>query len=140
MQRQECPYPQQEIEPRQREKQLGHAHQRLVNPAPVVSGDDSKNASSQKRDQSCGDSCGDRNLAAKQNPRKFVAPAAIGSKEKELAGLSNSEQMQGCFVVTQPLVTRPTHKEANRILLPMVFLIASFVTLGLIATRHTHRC
>src|SRR6202521_4229877 len=64
MQRQECPHPKQEIEPGQREKQLRYAHQRLVNPAAVESGNDSENASGEKRNESCRDSGGDRNLAA----------------------------------------------------------------------------
>src|SRR6266851_4154570 len=64
MQRQECPHPKQEIEPRERQKQFRYAHQGLVNPPAVVARNDSENASGQKRNESCRDSGGDRNLAA----------------------------------------------------------------------------
>src|ERR1700676_5449193 len=140
MQRQEGPHPKQEIEPGQREKQLRYAHQRLVNPPAVVPRDDSENASGQKRDESCCDSGGDRNLASEQNTGEFIPPVSIGSEEQDFAWLGDSEQMRACFVYTQELVTRTTYKEADGILVAAVFFITVLRTIGLIAIQCIRPC
>src|SRR6202790_2652116 len=137
MQRQEGPHPKQEIEPGQREKQLRYAHQRLVNPPAVVARDDSENASGEKRNESCRDSSGDRNLAADQDARQFIPAITVGPKEQDLAWLRNSEQMRARFVDPKKLVTRPTYKELNWIFMAAVFLITSLITIGLIAAQPT---
>src|SRR5580704_2695877 len=64
MQRQECAHTQQEIKPGQRKKKLSHSHQRLVNPAPIVTRNTSEDASCQQRNEGRRDPCRNRNLAA----------------------------------------------------------------------------
>src|SRR4030095_1076913 len=104
-----------EIQPRQRQKQLGEAHDGLVDPPAVIAGDRAKYRPERDGDRRGEETGHERYLSSVQQTRQYIAPVLIGAEQEHVRRLVDDEQVTGSSQETGQAVRRAGRHESDRI-------------------------
>ncbi len=115
VQRQRHPNRKQEIQPRQREEQLRDAHDRLIHPRSVKTGQPAEHHADAQREAGAQQPGEQRDLSAVKKAGELIPPVVVTAQQKEAGGAVGSEQMPVPAEDSGNPVRGASNEEAHRI-------------------------